>query len=827
MSVSRWATPRPTARPRLLRRMDEGAALSVVWGPTGCGKTTLIESWLATQRDAVVIRIDAPADGAQPVEYWARVDESIGSDPDPATVLVLDLPDRLSDPALWNRLNQVRRLGGGIRVIVAVRDASLFWDAKFPTVDLSVVTAAELRYTAREVADLFDESSLELAPRTIAELHRRTSGHAVLVDGALRVARVFGTDLEFEWALADDVLNQMVDRYVLSSVLDESLEGRHRVLAMVVASARRVTTAAAAQLGAADAAADLSALERAGVLVRMPAVDGHDWRMVPAVRRSLLRHAVRERVVPVQETVTRLALMSLDAGEYAAALWYATEAEDWELVGSIVSSRWLEISTTRLGALRDALIAMPQALVLDRPALYLTRELLIRMQSGAERGPVSVMSERVEIEEIADRSVDEALLAGTVRSVLMRFGGDFEEAVRHHSVLAEISTATADAGVSPYLPLFQLHWGLASHLKGDFGVAVTLLQQSYSGAADRGPSFAARNAAGQLALHHAMLGEPCVAERWIRNESRFGEAPGWMGVMVRIPAITAGGLSALDRMDLEAAATALAEIGDVDDNAEIWAFIAYTQSQLDLVRGDVEAGSDRLRRATARFRRWLTPNSLAAPLLGSASMDLRTAMGGADEVRVRVRVERMRGPVHPLVRLSGARAAVLSGGAAAALAACRELATDNGGYTRIRLEALLISAMALIDIGDTESIRGAWSRAVALSQDSGLVRPFATVPPETLAVLSELGPPVPEAWRSLDVALRPHVFPAPPAAAVLTERERAVLAGLATTATVAAIAQSLYVSPNTVKTQMRSIYRKLTVHSRGEAVAAARRLGLL
>lgn len=45
--------------------------------------------------------------------------------------------------------------------------------------------------------------------------------------------------------------------------------------------------------------------------------------------------------------------------------------------------------------------------------------------------------------------------------------------------------------------------------------------------------------------------------------------------------------------------------------------------------------------------------------------------------------------------------------------------------------------------------------------------------------------------------------------------------------TVEEIADSLYVSGNTVKTHLRSIYRKLGVTSRREAVIIARRIGLL
>ena len=61
----------------------------------------------------------------------------------------------------------------------------------------------------------------------------------------------------------------------------------------------------------------------------------------------------------------------------------------------------------------------------------------------------------------------------------------------------------------------------------------------------------------------------------------------------------------------------------------------------------------------------------------------------------------------------------------------------------------------------------------------------------------------------------------------LTERELVVLRLLDGELSIREIAQSLYVATNTVKTQIRSIYRKLGVSSREEAVEEANRRGLL
>lgn len=60
----------------------------------------------------------------------------------------------------------------------------------------------------------------------------------------------------------------------------------------------------------------------------------------------------------------------------------------------------------------------------------------------------------------------------------------------------------------------------------------------------------------------------------------------------------------------------------------------------------------------------------------------------------------------------------------------------------------------------------------------------------------------------------------------LSVRERIVLAELGEEVTLEDIARRLFVSRNTVKTQVRSIYRKIGASTRAEAVAWARAAGI-
>jgi DNA-binding NarL/FixJ family response regulator len=61
----------------------------------------------------------------------------------------------------------------------------------------------------------------------------------------------------------------------------------------------------------------------------------------------------------------------------------------------------------------------------------------------------------------------------------------------------------------------------------------------------------------------------------------------------------------------------------------------------------------------------------------------------------------------------------------------------------------------------------------------------------------------------------------------LSPRERDVLLELARGSTYADIAANLFVSENTVKTHVSSLYSKLAASRRSEALATARRLGLV
>jgi LuxR family transcriptional regulator, maltose regulon positive regulatory protein len=129
---------------------------------------------------------------------------------------------------------------------------------------------------------------------------------------------------------------------------------------------------------------------------------------------------------------------------------------------------------------------------------------------------------------------------------------------------------------------------------------------------------------------------------------------------------------------------------------------------------------------------------------------------------------------------------------------------------------LLHRVQALLLLGSVRRGRGDHPGARASIEGAHKLVEGAT-DPGMLPVLLE------QTERAIRSASRRRVEVAAP----LTERELAVLQLLPTQLSTREIAGELYVSVNTVRSQAQGVYRKLGVTTRAEAVAHARRLGLL
>ncbi|GAA2745134.1 hypothetical protein GCM10009868_25520 [Terrabacter aerolatus] len=202
--------------------------------------------------------------------------------------------------------------------------------------------------------------------------------------------------------------------------------------------------------------------------------------------------------------------------------------------------------------------------------------------------------------------------------------------------------------------------------------------------------------------------------------------------------------------------------------------------------------------------------------------------GGAAEVAAMTAVRHLREGDDASARAAAAR--VLS--AVRATARGPDAPDDGTPGLRVRVTAHLVAAVLAHRNLQPTVAHEELVEALTLAAPQRALRMVLEVAPEVADVLAagagrfgELEPFVLELrGRARAVTAAPAEMPLDVA---LSARELSLLRELPSLLTVAEIAEARAVSRNTVKTQLRSLFQKLGVGSRRDAVAAARRLGLL
>ena len=178
----------------------------------------------------------------------------------------------------------------------------------------------------------------------------------------------------------------------------------------------------------------------------------------------------------------------------------------------------------------------------------------------------------------------------------------------------------------------------------------------------------------------------------------------------------------------------------------------------------------------------------------------------------------------------------LAGGdPAAALEAVTPCLSGTAAETRLldTVAALLVAATAHRRLGTQAAATGFLERALTLAREDGLIRVFLDAGRGVRALLTVvIAPEGPHAGFRSSLLHRFDVQPAatwksPEQSVRLTASERAVLRYLPSHLTNEEIAQDLCLSVNTVKSHLRTLYRKLGVTCRREAIARALQQELL
>ena len=168
-----------------------------------------------------------------------------------------------------------------------------------------------------------------------------------------------------------------------------------------------------------------------------------------------------------------------------------------------------------------------------------------------------------------------------------------------------------------------------------------------------------------------------------------------------------------------------------------------------------------------------------------------------------------------MTRLASVRVDLHLGRLDTATKTLRRVAGDSPLGPRLRAEHLVLSAW--LELAHNGRVSHHTALAVARTASTGDIRRLIASTPRQLvdAVRDRLGE---RSALQFDRSVDGLEFRDVPNRSVLTESELRVLCALPLHRTVAELAAQFHVSPNTIKSQLKSVYRKLGCSRRSEAI---------
>ncbi len=862
-ALPRWVIPRP----RLTERIMGGAAtpLTVVTGPPGAGKTTALASWAAAgtapgqvawvtlddydnrpgsfwsyiaaalDRAGVAVPGGVPAgSGGDDRGYSRRLASALARQPLPVVLVLDDLHSITAFRLLEELAGVLRYAQPGLRLIAAARADPLLPLHRYRMAgELTDIRAAELSFTVPEAAQLMTQHGITLPAETLELIIKRVAGWAAgLRLTALSLDNHPDPALVIKNLTAED---SAITSYLVAEVLDAQ-PAATRDLMLTASILDRVSADLAAELAGDDQAVGaLTALVRSNAFVEPL---GGGWyrfhSLLAEVLRLMLQRESPGRVPRLHQRAARWYLRAGLAGQAAAHLAQLT---DWPLTAEIAVDELavgdlLEPGASSPPADRLRQLPRPVAAPHDQPPQSLLAAAALRLSDGQDQDCAGLLAaaERLLRQLPAGQGITSRLAAAQIRFGAARRSGDLDGArsaaaqaramfdqlpddlrSRHPRTHARVlaargavdlwsgnmaAAATAFAAAAAAAPegsheqaACRGHLALTEALRGRLNSAVELA------AAATAPPFGRSVPAASLALAlvHLQRHEPAA---WHR---RLGQANAALRVrpdrLTSALACLTGARAALAGGRGPVAADLL-RLARHDWSPPPWLdhLLTVTESHVHAAAGDIQAALDAAARAgtgaaldarVARARAWLAAGNLRAA---------RQALAGSD------------------------------GGA-----------PDTGTLIQAHITEALISYRG----GDPAQGRCCLERAIRLGEPEGYrlpyltdwawIRPVLRQDPDLASAFSRLSPggQAPGGGRTA----RPASASAAPPALVITEplsdREREVLQRACSLLSTEELAGELYISINTVKSHLKSIYRKLGAAGRRDAIQRARQLKLI
>ncbi|WP_329345215.1 LuxR C-terminal-related transcriptional regulator [Streptomyces sp. NBC_01352] len=864
---TRFALPaRPATflrRQRLLDHLDQarGTPLTLVNGAAGAGKTLLAADWAAGLPPPVAW-LTVEAGDRHPGLFWAyvlqalracgapasdavgvpadatRVDQRLLArlaaelnDRDRPVILVLDEYDRMTDPEITEQLEFVlHHAGRGLHLVLVTRTEPLLPLHRYRAAgELTEIRAAELAFTPEEAVALLELHGLSLPVHAAGALVDRTRGWAAgLRLSALAALESADPELYLKEFEAD---RSTVADFLLAEVLKGQPEETQGLLLRVSVLERFCPDLANALTLRTDAEPILAGLHRDNAFVEHL---GHSWYQLHPLFGEILRAHLRERLPGLEPELHRRAARWLRrSGFLPETLAHGAAAGDWDFAaGALVDDLAIGQLFTglRSGDLTELFSLMgPEA---RSPAADLVRAARDLSRYDLDRGLARLRQAGEHVSDDAPEQAAAQLSCALLEALAARLTGcpprAERAAERADELRQEVPAHLLDE--HPELTVLLLtHLGSARLWAGRFEDARAALTAAV-GVPGRASTLLPReDSMEHLALLDYLNGWLGRAERKALAAVPEAERPG-------LPRPSGSGIGqlvlaavAVDRHELGRAQALLDETARLPSGTRdpvAAAGRALATARLLLVRGKARAAVEAADPAVAA--------AVASPwaagyeaLVASAAHLAEGRPGEAAEVLQGVSGDQ------PACAVEAAAIHVAAGRAGAAVDLLDSIRTGGRAGPAVTVRAALVRAQAAEQAGDTTTARKLVAHALLDARRERLRRPFldagawirpllATPPLHELAA-DWLTPGLPRHGGQP----RPESLSPPLVAVELSGRERDVLERLARMMSTEEVAADLYVSVNTVKTHLKSVYRKLAVNRRGDAVRRARDLRLL
>ena len=863
-------------RPRISELLAGGTRwnpLTVVTGPPGTGKTMALTLWAAAENRPVAwVALDRYDN--RPESFWSYVvaalrrsgtalPEALSADTqeqatdhvfllwlvsalagqDLPVILVLDDFHVLTEPEVLKGLDFVlRNVGPGLRVVVSSRtDPPLRLHRYRLAGELAEIRTSDLAFNIAEAGLLMAQHRGTISSDSLECLTRRTEGWAV----GLRLAAI-SMDTHPD---PDQFVKEMIteDSALTGYLVEEVLNSQPPEVQEVLLSTsilEQVSPEAASELvGNEQAAGFLPALARANTFVQPI---GSGWYRYHPLFAEVLRLKLRlkypERMPDLHRRAARLCEQN---GSLTHAVRHATKAGDWQLAARMVINGLAitEIMGPQRGqSLAGEFVSMPHTEVWDEPHPYLVSAAASLARDERESCVAALTTAESILASLpAEHEIPGRLAAAMLRLAVSRQTGDLP------AVVATGGRAEALVNVIPGEMLARhpairanrlVARGVVELWSGHLDEAVCVLDSGVAAASASGAEHEQAECLGYLALAEGLRGGLCRAAE-LAAQAAVPVTAGEPHPPVKRsnPAATAAmALVHLERNEmretrslLKQADAALGASPDKLIGAVAW--LVAARAGLAEGRADVTA------QCVAKARSgWCVPDWLEQKLTQVEAQACVAAGHVQAALAIAERIDRDSSLEAAIVHARAWAAAGDTSNARRALSPA--LAAHHGAAEQVRLQAWLVDAQLSYNSGNRARGHRSLASALRLAEREQFRLPFVLERGWIKQAL-ERDPELGRSYQSLlGPALRRDQLPAPlnapapdqPAIVAvepLTEREREVLRHVSDMLNTAEVASEMYISINTVKTHLKSIFRKLAATHRGEAVRRAQQLELI